>query len=387
MSREDILKTIEVLKSRLLSVSNYIYENPELGYQEFKAKKALTELLKEFGFTVQDGVAKFDTAFKAVYSSNRQGPNIAFIAEYDALPGLGHACGHNLIGTAAVGAGIALAQNLPFGKVSVIGTPAEEIPPSTKQKMIDNGVFNDVDIVLMMHGADRTTTKSGSLANEAIDYKFRGKASHAAKYPHLGVSALDAVIITMQAIEILREHVRSDVRMHGIITDGGLAPNIVPERAALNYYARALDNNYLDDVVRRMDNCARAGALATGAHLEIVHKGRIANKVLLDSLNDLLIENAQQAGAPQIMAPETELGSTDFGNVTHYIPGATLKVAILDPGQSVHTIEAYKAMGSEVGHRAIEVAALAMAWTGYDLLIDPQKLEKVKNEHAKKSAN
>lgn len=385
MSREDILKIIETLKPQLLSVSDYIYENPELGYQEFKAKKALTALLQKYGFAVQDGVGKLDTAFKAVYPSHGQGPNIAFIAEYDALPDLGHACGHNLIGAAAVGAGIALSQNLPFGKVSVIGTPAEEIPPAAKQKMIDNGVFDDVDIALMMHGADRTTTKTGSLTVESIDYKFKGKASHAAKYPHLGISALDAAIITMQAIEMLREHVRSDVRIHGIITDGGQAPNIVPERAALSYYARALDSDYLGEVVRRMDDCARAGVLATGAHLEIAHKGRIANKILLDSLNDLLLENAQQAGALQIMAPETELGSTDFGNVTHYIPGATLKVAIIEPGQSVHTIEAYKAAGSEVGHRAIEVAALAMAWTGYDLLIDPQKLETVKNEHAIKT--
>ena len=385
MSREDILKTIEALNPQLLSVSDYIYENPELGYQEFKAKKTLTGLLQEYGFTVQDGVGKLETAFKAVYPSHGQGPNIAFIAEYDALPDLGHACGHNLISAAAVGAGIALAQNLPFGKVSVIGTPAEEIPPAAKQKMIDNGVFDDVDIALMMHGADRTTTKTGSLALESIDYKFKGKASHAALYPHLGISALDAAIITMQAIEMLREHVRSDVRMHGIITDGGRAPNIVPERAALSYFARALDNDYLGEVVRRMDDCARAGALATGAHLEIVHKGRVANKVLLDSLNDLLLENAQQAGALQIMAPGTELGSTDFGNITHYIPGASLKVAIMEPGQSLHTIEAYKAAGSEVGHRAIEVAALAMAWTGYDLLIDPQKLETVKNEHAIKT--
>jgi len=386
MSREDILKTIKALKPRLLSVSDYIYENPELGYQEFKAKKVLVKLLQEYGFTVQDGVGKLETAFKAVFPSNRQGPNVAFIAEYDALPGLGHACGHNLIGAAAVGAGIALAQNLPLGKVSVIGTPAEEIPPATKQKMIDNGVFDDVDIALMMHGNNRTTTKTGSLALGLIDYKFKGKASHAALYPHLGISALDAAIITFQAIEMLREHVRPDVKIHGIITNGGLAPNIVPESAALSYFARALENDYLDEVVRRMDDCARAGALATSAHLEIVHKGRVANKVLLDSLNDLVLENAQKAGALQIMLPGNELGSTDFGNITHYIPGVALHVAFMEHGQSLHTIEAYKAAGSEAGHRAIEVAALAMAWTGYDLLIDPQKLETVKNEHAIKTA-
>jgi len=382
MSRENILKTIETLTPRLLSVNDYIYKNPELGHQEFKAKKILTGLLKEYGFTIQDGIDKLETAFKAVYPSHRQGPNIAFIAEYDALPGLGHACGHNLIASGAVGAGISLAQNIPFGKVSVIGTPAEEIPPSAKQKMIDNGVFDDADIASIIHGADRTTTKSGSLAVEPIDYKFKGKASHAAKYPHLGISALDAAIITMQAIEMLREHVRSDVRIHGIVTDGGRAPNIVPESAALSYFARALDTDYLDEVVRRMDDCAHAGALATGAHLEIVHKGRVANKLLLDSLNDLLLENAQQAGALQILGAETELGSTDFGNLTHYIPGATLKVAIMKPGQSLHTIEAFKAAGSELGHRAIVIGALAMAWTGYDLLIDPQKLETVKNEFA-----
>jgi len=375
---------VDAAAPRLIELSDYIHDHPELGHREVLAQAALCRALRELGFTVAEGVADLPTSFRADLRGGRDGPAVAFLAEYDALPDIGHGCGHNLIGAAAVGAGAAMAAVLPdlAGAAVVLGTPAEEVPPAAKGLMMERGAFAGVDVALIMHGGDRTTTGAGSLAVEALDFEFSGRTAHASKYPELGISALDAACLTMHAIEILREHVRSDVRIHGIVTDGGRAPNIVPERAALRYYVRALDSAYLDEVVARVKYCARGGALATGAGVDVKTAQRIENKLLLPTLDALLLKNAAAAGAPQVMTPEAALGSTDFGNVTQRLPGSTLKMAIVPENTPSHTREWAAAAKSDAGHRAVLCAAKALAWTAIDLLTRPDLLPKVKDEHA-----
>lgn len=372
---------------RLIELSDYIHDHPELGHQEVLAQAALCRALRELGLSVQEGVAGLSTSFRADLEGRPGGPTVAFLAEYDALPDIGHGCGHNLIGAAAVGAAAAMAAVLPgvSGRAAVIGTPAEEVPPATKGLMVDRGAFAGVDVALIMHGGDRTTTGAGSLAVEALEMVFLGRTAHASKYPELGISALDAACLTMHAIEILREHVRSDVRIHGIVSDGGRAPNIVPERAALRYYVRALQSTYLDEVVERVKCCARAGGLATGAAVEIKTQQRIDNKLLLPALDAALLDNARAAGAPQVMPPEPALGSTDFGNVTHRLPGSTLKMAIVAEETPSHTREWAAAAGGEAGHRAVLCAAKALAWTALDLMLRPDLLEKVRAEFSQQA--
>ncbi len=310
---------------------------------------------------------------------------MAFLAEYDALPGLGHGCGHNLICTAALGAAAALRPVIEdlAGNIVVIGTPAEEgSSPPVKPTMIERGVFDDVDVAMISHARDLTCTGGRYLAVDSLEFHFKGKASHAAASPEEGISALDAALLTLHGIELLREHVRSDVRLHGIITDGGQAPNIVPERAVVRYYVRALDRPYLEQVVARVENCARAGALATGAEVTITNLGKLDNRLNVETLNRLLLENARQAGAQRIKPHPPGLGSADFGNVTHKMPAATLYVKVAPEGIAWHTAEMAEAAGGEPGHRAVLIGAKAMACTAYDLLTEPSLMEQIKRGFA-----
>lgn len=390
MSKEAIGRLVDDMAQELFAVSDYVHANPELGHQEFKAQARLVEEFERQGFVVEKGVGGFGTAFMAKLPTAKEGPTVAFLAEYDALPGVGHGCGHNLICTAALGAAAALRpmmDQLP-GNIVVIGTPAEEgSSPPVKPTMIERGVFDSVDVSLITHARDITCTGGHYLAVESLEFHYKGKPSHASSNPEDGISALDAALLTMHAIELLREHVRSDVRMHGIITDGGQAPNVVPERAALRYYVRALDRPYLDEVVARVENCARAGALATGAEVEITSLAKLENRLNVETLNRLVIENARDAGAQRIKPHPPSLGSADFGNVTHAMPAATLYVEVPPEGVPWHTAEMAEAAGGEAGHRAVLIGAKAMAWTAYDIFSQPELLEQMRQEFAAAKAS
>ncbi len=376
---------VDQMMPALWDLARDLHAHPELSGEEHEAQARLIGFLREHGFTCETGTAGIETAFVARSGALRR-PAVVFIAEYDALPDLGHACGHNLIGPAAVGAATALVTACPdlAGQVLVVGTPAEETSKlRVKQRMLDAGVFGEADVAMMMHASDRTTTMGRNLAVDSVSFRFTGKPAHASKYPHLGASALDAAILTFTALEFLREHVKSDVRIHGVFSDGGLRPNIVPEHAALEYMVRAETRSYLDEIRPRVENCARAGALATGTDVQINYEKGNDNKLLVPVLSDMLLEEAKRFGADQIMEPEKELGSTDFGNVSHRMPAATLKVAFVPPGTPGHTRTWTEAAAGERAHKAVEVAAKAMAVTGMRVLREPEMLKRVVEEYAR----
>ncbi|MBW1962942.1 MAG: amidohydrolase [Deltaproteobacteria bacterium] len=380
--REVIFNTVDELIWEFWEIAQYLYENPELSGEENKARDKIVSYLSKKGFNCEVGVAGLNTAFVARFGDQKR-PSIAFVAEYDALPDLGHACGHNLIAASAVGAAVSLVQAIPelSGQVAVIGSPAEEVPtPPAKQIMLDHGVFDSCDVALMVHGSDRTVSGAQSLAVDSLEFEFVGKSTHASKYPYLGRSALDGAILTMTALEFLREHVRQDVRIHGVVSEGGSRANIVPEYAKLSYKIRALDRAYLNEIRERVFNCARAGALASGTEVNIKILGSNDNKILIPTLDRVFLQSAIAAEAINVMEPEAEMGSTDFGNVSQRLPAATLKVSFVEPGTAGHSREWAEAACKPEARRAVAVSSKAMAWTAYRLLTEEDLLKRVKKE-------
>lgn len=379
MSKEALFTRVEDLEQELIELSAFLHANPELGNEEFQAVKRITHILERNGFVVESGLAGLDTAFRASYTVGSGGPVIGLLCEYDALKDLGHGCGHNLQSPSVVGAAIALSrlEDLPPCTIEVIGTPAEETT-SGKIPMAQQGCFDHLDIALMMHGGDRTTVDGRSLAVDNFEFVFEGKASHAAVAPEKGVSALDGVLMTFNGMEYLREHVRSDVRIHGIITDGGIAANIVPERAAAMFSIRAINRPYLDTVVERALNVARGAALATGTKVHIHPKKSLESKLNVQALNDVLLENAKLVGAKNVTPPREKTGSTDFSIVTHRVPGACIRVAFVPQGTPNHTKEWVEASNSKEGNEAILTAAKTLGATCIDVLSSATLLDAIK---------
>ncbi|TDG00775.1 M20 family metallopeptidase [Paenibacillus piri] len=380
-TKQSIYASVDGLSEKIIAINDFIHDHPELGNNEFQAVELLTRTLAEHHFQVERGIVSLPTAFKATFTNKESGPIIGLLCEYDALEGLGHGCGHNLQASSIVGAAIALSQNLGDlpATVVVYGTPAEETT-SGKLPMIKAGVFDDLDVALMMHGGDRTTVDGKSLAMNLIDFIFEGKAAHAAVAPEKGISALDGVLMTFNAIEYLREHVRPDVKIHGVITNGGTVANIVPDHAVAQFYVRAADRPYLDTVLERVYNAARGAALSTGSKLTIKEIKRCENKVNVEKLNQVLLKNAAEAGIQEISPPRTSTGSTDFANVTYIIPGACLRVAFVPFGTASHSTEWVEAGTSEAGHRAVISAAKAIAGSAYELIAVPDLLQEIKEE-------
>ena len=276
-TKEMIVEAVDRLADDLEQLSRTIHDNPELGYQEVKAAGWLVEFLSKHGFTVERGVAGVPTAFRATIETG-EGPTIAIMCEYDALPAIGHACGHNVIAATGAGAGAALAavkDRLPRGRIRVIGTPAEE-GGGGKVKLIRGGVFGDVDAAMMVHGWAAWVPHQDLLGIVRVSFEFTGKAAHAAAYPWDGVNALDAVIQTFNNVSMLRQQVRPDARIHGIITHGGAAPNIIPEFAAATFYVRAPRIDAMWELHRRVIACAEGAATATGCTLKVIERQETA---------------------------------------------------------------------------------------------------------------
>src|SRR5215207_985390 len=371
----------------LVETADWIHAHPELGHQEVEASRRLADILATNGAQVEMGTAGMETAFKAVLAGSGDGPTIAVLAEYDALPKLGHGCGHNLIATSALGAGLALTDvlgDLP-GSVWVLGTPAEESAAKNaggKVHMVRAGIFDDVDASIMFHPAAETTmTLDRSLAARGFEFYFHGRAAHAAGAPEEGINALDAVVQMYNAVSMLRQQVRSDVRIHGIILSGGAAANIIPDYAAIRYRTRADDADYLAEVVDRVVACAEGAARATGCRLEWKeympgYENTVPNAVLMD----LMLRNLRSLGLD--VATERKRkgrGSTDFGNVSRRVPGVEARIAITEhwdvPG---HSIEFRDAAISDRGRQAMLDAAKGLAMTAIDLLGDPDTLRQAK---------
>ena len=376
-------KQVEYHRHELIELSLRIHANPELGFREEKASTWLTGYLEKNGFQIEKGVGGLPTAFKAVYGSG--GPVIALLAEYDALPELGHACGHNIIGTSAVGAGVVAkcVVDNHTGTVAVIGTPAEELFGG-KVTMVKAGVFEEVDAAMIVHPGVRNMATIEALACVSLDIEFFGRAAHAAAHPEQGVNALEAMILAFNGLNSLRQHIKDKARIHGIITHGGEAANIVPAYSAAKLLVRALDNAYLDELKEKVLNCFAGASLATGARLD--HKwGEAAYSPMKNNLSlaQLFSQNLEFLGR-KIVPFEMHFGfgSTDMGNVSQVVPSIHPTVAIAPPGVSLHSVDFALAAASEAGHEGLLDAAKALAMTVADLLGEPEALAKVKEDFA-----
>jgi amidohydrolase len=380
-----ISQSVDRLADDLEALSHQIHRHPELAFEEVKACGWLSEFLSRQGFKVEMGVAGVDTAFRATIETG-DGPTIAILCEYDALPGIGHACGHNVIATSGVGAGAALAaikDRLPKGRVQVIGTPAEE-GGGGKVKLINGGVFADVDCAMMIHGFDRTLLHQDLLGIVRVTFEYIGKAAHASTDPWVGVNALDACIQTFNAISMLRQQVRPECRIHGVITNGGAAANIIPEYAASTFYVRAPRIDTMWELYRRVVACAEGAAKAAGAELKVtqlenVYEPLKRNQVLLD----LFAANMQTAGLVEGEAIPDRLGSSDIGNVSQVIPAIQPMVAIAPLGTAIHSREFADAAVRPLARQGLVAAAKTMAMTVLDLLAEPARVEQAKQEFAK----
>ncbi|KPV64651.1 MAG: Thermostable carboxypeptidase 1 [Candidatus Bathyarchaeota archaeon BA1] len=378
---------IDPIKTRIIEISDALHANPEIGHQEHKAAELLTSELERHGFKVEKHIAGMPTAFKATYQGMSETPIVAFLAEYDALPGLGHGCGHNLIAAISVGAAIALSKVMPElpGTLVVFGTPAEEAGVDNaggKVIMIDE--IKRVDAAMMVHPSDRTVVDSVSIAREALEFEFIGKAAHAASAPHEGINALDGVMLTFTALNALRQHVKPGVKIHGIITKGGVAPNIVPDHAIARIYVRAADRETLKETVERVKNCARGASLATGAKVNIrnyanTYENMVTNRALAEVFKKNLLELGVEVKEPK---KDVGVGSTDMGNVSHVVPAIHPYIKIGPEGLPGHSLEFAKASATEEAHNAAITAIKALTMTTIDLFTSPELMKKVKQEFA-----
>ncbi len=379
----------DAIAAELLALADDIHANPELGYQEVQTVAKLREFLAKHGVESEAGLANLPTAMRANLGGGA-GPRIAIIAEYDSLPGLGHACGHNTICTSAVGAALAVSAVVErtLGSAVLFGTPAEESAVDNaggKIHMLNAGDFNGIDAAIMVHPNDRDSlSMNGSLAARGIVFEFYGTPAHAAAAPEKGVNALDAVIQTFNAIAALRQQVRSDARIHGIITHGGDAPNIIPKYAAARFRVRATTLAYMNELAERVINCALGAALATGTRLEFhdfapTYENQIPSTLLAERMRD----NFVGLGRPmEIEGGVGGMGSTDFGNISRRIPAMYAWVAIAETGILPHTREFEIAAGSERAHRMIVDSAKAMAMTAIDMLANPSLFDQARSELA-----
>lgn len=382
VEKEKIIQAVDSRDKELREMALKIHANPELAFKEFKAAEWLTAYLEKEGFEIERGVADLETAFIATWEGEPGGPTIGILAEYDALPGLGHACGHNIIGTSAVGAAIALKDAFPNlkGKIKVIGTPAEE-DGGGKILMCDKGIFDDLDAVMMTHPKEKTIVLRGGLACIGATFKFHGKAAHAASAPENGISALDAMLNSFAAINSLREYFTDDVRVHGIITNGGDAPNVVPAYCEAEFIIRAKTSKTLVAVKEKVYNAVKGSSMAVGATCEIEEGLLYAERNNNLALAAIHTENLEAMGVEVFEAQKQGgVGSSDFGNVGQIVPAIHPYIHVGDA--RTHTPEFTEATKSEAGMIGLNNAAKSMAMTTYDLCTDESALKRVKDEFA-----
>lgn len=387
MWKDKAVGYVDEIGEKLIEISDEIHRNPELAFEEVIASKLLADELKKAGFDVEHGVAGMETAIVGVHPEKSKGPTIAILGEYDALPEIGHACGHNLIAAAGLGASLALGSMKKdlLGKLIFMGTPAEE-DIGGKIAMIDAGLFKDVDAAMMFHpSAGYTMVGRKGLALTEVNIEFRGKPAHAAASPEKGINALDAIIQTFNGINALRQHIISSSRIHGVITHGGVKPNIVPEFASALFYVRAEKDDYCKELVKKVENCAKGAARATGAKLkyEVIspsYQSRNVNKIM----GDLFVENLNILKEPVNPLPEgSGAGSSDIGNVSQVVPAIHPYISICDASIAGHSQEFASASASHLGHRGMLVAAKALAMTAIDLFTDAELMTRVTEEFRK----
>lgn len=368
----------QLVKERLADISDYIYNNPELGNEEYKAVEALTTFLKEHDFKVETSIAGMDTAFKATFDSGKPGMTIGYLCEYDALPKIGHGCGHNMIGVMSAGAGVALSKVLHEigGKVIVYGTPAEETNGG-KVILAEAGVFDELDAAMIVHPDGETRASGSSSALYPIRFIYKGKTAHAASCPEKGINALNSVIQLFNGIDALRQHVTPDVRMHGIIAKGGVAANIVPDEAIADFYFRASTKERVTEVVEKVKKIAEGAALMTGATLEMERYELPYDDLNTnETLSEMFNNNLRELGITDIKEAKATGGSSDIGNVSHVAPTIHPYIGITDCPMVGHSVEMANATTTSKAHDRLLIAALAMAYTGHDIIVRNESLRK-----------
>ena len=385
-----VIEAVDRLADELEQLSHRIHDHPELAFQEERAHAWLGELLEKHGATVERGVGGLPTAFRATVAGTGPGPTVAIMAEYDALPGIGHACGHNVIATAGAGAGAAIAAalgRLPFpGRVQVIGTPAEE-GGAGKVKLLEAGVFENVDAAMMIHGRCGTQVWRPSLGIVKAAAEFFGTAAHASSWPWRGANALNAVIGLFNALDAMRQQLRPDARVHGIITKGGEQPNIIPEHTSAEFYLRATSVDYCWELLRRFTAAAEGAAAATGCRAHVTHDPIVHEPLRPNAtMADLFRRNLELIDFPE--DPDdgaAGYGSTDCGNVSQRLPTIHPYVRIAPDGVPGHSREFAGWARSPLARTGMVAGAKALALTALDLLASPDTLRAARDDFARET--
>lgn len=385
-SLEDlVLQSVEDKRVTYIHTSHEIHGHPEIGNEETFASDLLCSLLEQAGFELNRNIPEHDTAFIARKSSTKSGPKIGYLAEYDALPGLGHACGHNIIGTTSVAAAIALGELVDVigGEVAVLGTPAEEGGPngSAKGTFVRHGLVQEFDACMMVHPLGRTTGSTETLAVDPIDFEFFGKSAHAAANPEAGVNALDGVIQLFNGVNALRQHVTDDVRIHGVILDGGEAPNIVPDYARARFFTRAATRATCDEITEKVERIAEGAALTTGSTYKMTRiQNGVDNFYVTPRFDELFKEKVEQLGE-DYKEERQGIGSSDAGNISQVVPTIHPYIKIGSEDLVAHTSDFREAAKSERGDHALITGAKALALTGLDLFTKPNVLQSIKIQY------
>ncbi len=380
--KEAMCSHIDAITPELLAISHDLHAHPEEKFEEHHAHDRLCSAIEQAGLDIERHAFDLPTAFRSRTGST--GPDIALLLEYDALPGLGHACGHNIIAAAGLGAGMAAAAlaSSAGGRVTMLGSPAEE-GGGGKVFMIDRGALDGIAAAMMVHPADADLTTMNAIAYHGLDVVYTGEAAHAAAHPWQGRNALDAAVLGYMNIAALRQHIAPTERIHGIFTDGGERPNIVPARAAMNWYVRAADVDALERLKPRVISALEAGATAAGCEISIAWRDPVyADLVDNGVITGLYVDNARRLGRSVVVpsASSAVIGSTDMGNVSHVVPSIHPMIAVAPAGVGIHTPEFEIHAGSSAGDMAVIDGAKAMAMTIADIWASETILESVERE-------
>lgn len=386
MNEQSVLNYIEHNKDTFINMSHQIHDRPELGNEEYFASSLLSKALYDEGFTIERDIAGHETGFIATFESELDGPVIAFLAEYDALPGIGHACGHNIIGTASVLAGISLRTYVEThgGAIKVFGTPAEEggVNGSAKASYVKAGLFSDCDVALMIHPGHESYRTVPTLAVDVFEVEFFGKTAHASENAHNGVNALDAMISFFNGIAQLRQHIRKSDKVHGVILDGGKSANIIPNYTKARFYTRATTRKALDALTDKVERVAEGAAITAGATYALNHIQNGVNEFIPNDLLDDLFERHARKHNEIILHDDFGFGSTDTGNVSHIIPTIHPHIKIGPSNLVGHTVEFKDAARSAHGDHALIQGAKIMATMAIELIDNPDELQAIKNLHS-----
>ena len=379
-AKKEICSYIDSIAPELIELSHSIHAQPELAYEEHFAHECLTKTLSEKGLEVEKGAYELDTAFEA--NAGSSGPIIALLCEYDALPGIGHACGHNIIAAAGIGAGLAASEfTEPFnGRLRILGTPAEE-GGGGKVRMLNKGAFDSVEAVLMIHPADADLPNISSLAVQQLKATYTGKAAHAAAAPEKGINALDGAVLGYMGVAALRQHIAPDERLHGIFTNGGQKANIVPETAEAIWYARSSTMERLEILKARLVETLYGGARSAGCDIQIEWVNEPYAEVLDNTpLLEAYMKNSESVGRV-IKAADDDgvVGSTDLGNVSHVVPSIHPMVKVAPKGTAIHTVDFEKCAKSEEGDKGLLDSAKSLAMTVLDCWNAPSLLKDAKD--------